>query len=512
VPRRRPAHRFLPALLALTASIAGSAGPARAGLLGIGFQDFKLYDLNTATAAPSNPRTAGNKINMIAFSPTGTLYGVSQGYPNDSPPAGRLFTINVGTGAATLIATLDKFVVTEGDIACDPTSGILYAVDGAGELFTINTTTGAGTTVGVIPGNVDLSAMAFDATGNLYIVDTFGPTLLKVNKVNGAVTGSVPLGPVDIQIAGLAFDPQTGTLYYSGGYPTSKLYTVNTTTGVATLVGTKSITGGVGGLAFVPLEISAGFTKDFTNTTSSVADGVDITLQGVYTSVMAHFDGYPAHHFTSFSVVPAGQNTILRWSGGTTIPVNDKVHLGFFVLGSQYQLVSGLWKSGAGAVGLIDQINTRPHLTSAPSPALTISNTLSAGLQGALYAGNLTIEYSDHAVAIDSLVAGLDRHPIRTDVFPVPALYIAPGDSVAVPAGAPPAGATHAIVTLSVGPTPNPSDPAATTDVIEVPLRPEVAVPGLGPWGMLLAGALLAGASGWVIARRRAREASTQKA
>jgi len=227
-----------------------AAVPAGAGLLGIAGNNV-LYDVNETNGATSNPRTVGTKIDMIAYSPSGTLYGVSHGFPTDSPPAGQLFTISVATGTPTLVATMDTFVITEGDIAFDPTSGILYACDGAGQLFTINTTTGAGTVIGTVPGNVDLSAMTFDAAGNLYMVESFGQSLLKVNKANAAIIATLPMGNVEQQVGGLAFVPANGTLFYSGGIP-SKFYSVNTTTGTATLVGPMPPTDGIWGLTLIP--------------------------------------------------------------------------------------------------------------------------------------------------------------------------------------------------------------------------------------------------------------------
>src|SRR5438105_6673626 len=134
--------RILPTPLALllAATLPGVlALPAAAALLGIAGDNDVLYDINPVTAAATNPRPVGSKINMIAWSPSGTLYGVSQGTPSDVPPGGMLYSINPATGTPTLLATLDTFVYTEGDIACDPTSGVLYAIDAPGQLFSINT-------------------------------------------------------------------------------------------------------------------------------------------------------------------------------------------------------------------------------------------------------------------------------------------------------------------------------------------------------------------------------------
>jgi hypothetical protein len=249
-PRHIP--RNVLALLVAIAIAGPLATPAAAGLIGITGDNDVLYDINPATAAATNPRPVGNKINMIAYAPSGILYGVSQGTPSDVPPGGMLYKINPVTGAPTLLATLDTYVFTEGDIACDPTTGILYAVDSPGQLFTINTTTGAGTVIGNVGTGLDLSAMAFDAAGNLYMVESFGQNLLKVNKSNAAVIATLPMGAVEQQIGGLAFVPSNGPLYFAGGIPAAKFYSVNTGTGTATLVNPVSPTLFVWALTYIP--------------------------------------------------------------------------------------------------------------------------------------------------------------------------------------------------------------------------------------------------------------------
>jgi hypothetical protein len=236
--------------LLLAASLSSLAGSAFAGLLGID-DNCILRDINPANAVTSNPRVVGNKIYMIACAPNGTLYGVSQGFPTDVPPGGMLYKINVTTGVPTYVATLDTYVIVEGDIAFDPTSGTLYAIDSQGQLFTINTTTGAGTVIGTLPGNIDLSAMTFDAAGNLYMVESFGQNLLKVNKTNATVVATLPMGNVGQQVGGLAFVPGNGTLYYAGDIP-GKFYSVNTTTGLGTLINPISPAVGIWALAYIP--------------------------------------------------------------------------------------------------------------------------------------------------------------------------------------------------------------------------------------------------------------------
>src|ERR1051326_944795 len=140
-----------------------------------------------------------------------------------------------------------------------------------GWLVTINQTTGAVTPVGP-PGSVSrISGLAFDLTGALFITTQGGtgfppppgPTtasnLIQINPATGAIINNIGLVKdamgTAISIADLAVQPGTGLLYGIRG-PNDNLggqgllYTINKTTGVATLVGN---TGDFfGSIAFAP--------------------------------------------------------------------------------------------------------------------------------------------------------------------------------------------------------------------------------------------------------------------
>jgi len=256
------AHRIIVARLggffAVALLLILHVGPARAGLVGItaGFNTSDLWDINPITGVPSNPRTVNvtpdRAITTIAVAPSGKLWGVSQGEPTDGPSSGKLYLIDPVTGTPTYVATLTTFIHVEGDIATDPTSGLLYAVDGQGGIFKINTSNGVCTTVGTVPGNLDLSAMAFDNAGNLFIWDSFGPTMYRINKTNAAVISSVTLSPYPGgQIGGMAFDPGNGTAYMAADLGSAAQFSkVDPITGAVTPVGSLSATGGIWGLAF----------------------------------------------------------------------------------------------------------------------------------------------------------------------------------------------------------------------------------------------------------------------
>lgn len=138
-----------------------------------------------------------------------------------------------------------------------------------GSLAIVNQTTGAVSIVGHPAGVSRISGLAFDANGNLFATTQPGggfppppgPTgaslLLNLNATNGLILSSVPVsdGTHQISIADLAIQPGTGILFGIRGPNDQldgqgKLYTINKTTGLATLVGD---TGDFfGALAFAP--------------------------------------------------------------------------------------------------------------------------------------------------------------------------------------------------------------------------------------------------------------------
>jgi hypothetical protein len=140
-----------------------------------------------------------------------------------------------------------------------------------GWLVIVDQATGAVTPVGHPAGVSKLSGLAFEPNGDLFATSLtavgFPPpvpaspttNLIKINPTNGALLvniGMVTSGGQAIQIADLAVQPVTGVLYgisaSSSGDSNAagNLYTINTTTAVATLVGA---TGDFfGAIAFAP--------------------------------------------------------------------------------------------------------------------------------------------------------------------------------------------------------------------------------------------------------------------
>jgi subtilisin-like proprotein convertase family protein len=229
-------------------------------LLGIDFEAATLYDVGYRTGAALNARPTGLEDAMgIAIDERHDIYVLTA---LTAAPSNSLFRIDRSTGAATLIGALG-LSVTEGDLSFDPTTGVLYGISTAGRnLFVVDTLTGQGSVVGSVGTSGDLSAIAFDARGNLYVLDSDNERLLRVNKSTATITSTVNLssnfpGGIDSlgDKMGMDFDPESGNLFVVDGGGTSAsdaMFSLNTSTGVLTPVGTTGLLAGLSGLEFLP--------------------------------------------------------------------------------------------------------------------------------------------------------------------------------------------------------------------------------------------------------------------
>ena len=253
--------RFLRRLacVGLLTVILGSA-PSRAGsFLGNSFGGV-LYDVNTSTGAVTNPRGTGlDTLVGIASRSDGALFGLTSFQGTPVPNA--LYQIDPVSGASTLVGSTGLTNIFEGDLAFNPVNGSLFGIENVDSasnrsLFRIDVTTGVATIVGNISApNGDLSAMAFDASGRLFVIDTGNAMLLNVDPTTAGINSSVSLSMQLGARGGMAFDPTTGTGYVAdgGNGGTNSLYTIDISTGVLTLVGPTGIPSGLAGLTFSPL-------------------------------------------------------------------------------------------------------------------------------------------------------------------------------------------------------------------------------------------------------------------
>jgi DNA-binding beta-propeller fold protein YncE len=265
-----PARSPLPALLAL-ACFAFALPASATQLTGVAFASGLVYDVDATTGAATNPRS----LSIVAGCTEGLCdYLLDDWDGIEIAPDGLLLGIPVQTaeffgsnliGAevdATLALWADPLGVQigEGDLALDPVSGDLYAV-GLTNLIAPFTLVrieqgpngwedATASVVGQI-GLSDISALAFDATGRLWAIDTGADTLLELDPSDASTLSTTALSHALGTLAGMDFDPATGTLYVADGGSTGSdsLYTLDTATGVLTTIGPLGITSGLSGLA-----------------------------------------------------------------------------------------------------------------------------------------------------------------------------------------------------------------------------------------------------------------------
>ena len=222
----------------------------------VGGTNDALFTVNTTTGVATRVGNA-NRFGVGESSPSGLAWDGTNLYmvggTNDA-----LYTVNTTTGVATRVGNADRFGVNERaptGLAWDGTN--LYMVGTTNDvLYTLDTTTGVATRIVEPPPELSNLGAVGDA---LYAVDRTNNALATVNTVTGIATriGSA----TDFGVAGIFPDGLAGignTLYMVADlpdvphpdepnvvFPANALFTVNTTTGVATRVGNADRFGAV---------------------------------------------------------------------------------------------------------------------------------------------------------------------------------------------------------------------------------------------------------------------------
>jgi hypothetical protein len=261
LPFRLPPRSALPvapavATLTLSLSLLLGPQPACAELIGVAtsFSPGSLYSINQATGV------ATLLTNTPGTAPSATGADFRQGvlYVSDVINIGDLVfgTYNLVTGAFTQISNQSTFNNFHG-LAYRPSNDQFYSVDGStGQpLITIHPVTGALTTIANT--NTLIEGLAFDQANDILYgvtLDGIALNLVTINPSSGVVTAIGATGQAGAR-AGLAFDEDNDILYMNlgdGGTTPTSLFTVNTTTGAATLVGGNGPVAGQGidGLAW----------------------------------------------------------------------------------------------------------------------------------------------------------------------------------------------------------------------------------------------------------------------
>ncbi|MBF8456564.1 T9SS type A sorting domain-containing protein [Kaistella sp. G5-32] len=211
----------------------------------------KAYALNGRNAA--RPFGTMPLVPPHTLTPTGAIPLPRAIYADDIAGNGKLYALDNASrnlvtvnnmGTVTDIGAVNPIPAasTLSGLSWDATKSKMFAIAiGAtgGELYSINLTTGAATLVGAITGMTTPIWLEIDNAGNAFSADITSDKLYSINLANGAATEIGALG-VNMQFAQDAdFNKDTNVLYaasYTGG-GVGGIYTINTTTGAATLVG-----------------------------------------------------------------------------------------------------------------------------------------------------------------------------------------------------------------------------------------------------------------------------------
>ena len=215
----------------------------------------ELYIINPATGAvvqdvgPLNDAFGVNYgVTGLAFNPfNGLLYGSTGN--SVAATAARLITINPNTALVTVVGSFNAGPVsgsgtpaTMADIAFDPTSASLFGVGSVGgpQLYSINLGTGQATVLGTTGLTSTTGGGLAVSTASIFYGTPTASRFGTYNPGTGAYTDIAnPTKPVSGAYAALAFD---GSVLYglnlgSGAPPPTHLVTINLATGAVTDIG-----------------------------------------------------------------------------------------------------------------------------------------------------------------------------------------------------------------------------------------------------------------------------------
>lgn len=204
-----------------------------------------LYTINlgsgTATLVGALRLPGGKPIGvtgMAVHPTTGVFYGITSDQSPSNPRT--LVSIDPVTGSTTLIGELGHAV---SDISFDAKGNLYAYVPATSQLGTVNTSTGNVRLIGR-PGPASTTAgLAIDVSGTAWVTrQGAGGTLDKLDLDTGVITPGPPLNgaPFPAAINSMSFSPSGLLLAVNSnaGSPASaRLVTINTSTGVITSIG-----------------------------------------------------------------------------------------------------------------------------------------------------------------------------------------------------------------------------------------------------------------------------------
>lgn len=219
--------------------------PALGGVMIAVSSGHGLYEIDAATGAKTRIGTVSSNVHTpagLAYDrATDTAYICSTGLDD------AVYTLDVGTGVATLVGAFGSSSFLMHGMEFDDSTGTLYG-GSSGTLYRIDRNNGHATPVGSQSGvgNLRLGYQPYSDT--LYGI--YGNVLQVVDRQTGVRT---PIGPLagPTNTSAMAFSRDDGQMYVLDNL-SDALYTVNLTTGAASLVGSTGGGENLLGLAYIP--------------------------------------------------------------------------------------------------------------------------------------------------------------------------------------------------------------------------------------------------------------------
>jgi hypothetical protein len=176
---------------------------------------------------------------------------------------GVLQTIDGGSTAPQADVGPMGVLAKYGGLAYDTFNNTMYLVDGTGDdattdhssLYSVNLATGAATLIGSTGLPAELTGITYDSANNtLYgAQDIAGAPLVTLNISTGAAT-AVGTGIAAGEVDNVAYDSTNGVLYgWADCLGCAALYSIDTTTGVGTLLNGKGLDSNDSQLVYDPV-------------------------------------------------------------------------------------------------------------------------------------------------------------------------------------------------------------------------------------------------------------------
>src|ERR1051325_569446 len=214
-------------------------------LIGISFPSQGGGDNDVVGFDSSNPGQIQFDHPIIGLASSESIRGIDfwNGTVYALGSAGNLYTLDYNTGQATRVGTGLGVVLNGASYGVENDTTGFHIVSELGQNLNANRTTGLATPgPAVNPSGTFLSALAYrSSTGTMFGIDSSANSLGTFNPATGTYSTIGLLGFDVARNNGFDISSGTGVAYLASGATSSdvqaNLYTVNLTTGLATLVG-----------------------------------------------------------------------------------------------------------------------------------------------------------------------------------------------------------------------------------------------------------------------------------